>query len=323
MDIHSAEVSVVIPVKNEVFKIRDGIDGILSQSVPVKEIIVVDSGSTDGTLEILQSYNKVQVIQISPDQFNHGETRNLGVQHATGEFVILTVGDAKAYDKDWIKNLLDGFIDDSVAAVCGQQVVANETDKNPVEWFRPISLPQKSRYQFTKEEFTSLPPHKKKMICGWDDVTAMYRLSVLKDIPFQKTSYCEDAIWAKEALLSGYAIVYNPAARVYHYHLENKDFTFKRSLTAMYFQYKHFGYIQPKPKQNLIDILKTMKILWQSKPLSFKEKMKWFFYNQDQFIAVKKAYAFFMEALKISETELEAQHEKFCGKPPVPVKAIA
>lgn len=323
MDIHSAEVSVVIPVKNEVFKIRDCVDGILSQSVPVKEIIVVDSGSTDGTLEILQSYNKVRVIQISPDQFNHGETRNLGVQHATGEFVVLTVGDAKAYDKDWIKNLLDGFIDDSIAAVCGQQVVANDPDKNPVEWFRPRTSPTKDRYQFAKDAFATLSPYKKKSVCGWDDVTVMYRLSVLKDIPFQKTSYCEDAIWAKDALLAGYAIVYNPAARVYHYHLENKDFTFKRSLTAMYFQYKHFGYIQPKPKQNLIDILKTMKILWQSKPLSFKEKMKWFFYNQDQFIAVKKAYAVFMEALKISETELETQHEKFCGKPPVPVKAIA
>lgn len=323
MNLLYPEISVVIPVKNEAFKIRACIEGILSQSVPVKEIIVVDSGSTDGTLEILQSYNKIQVVQISSDQFNHGETRNLGVQHATGEFVVLTVGDAKPYDNNWIKNLLDGFTDPSVAAVCGLQVVANDPDKNPVEWFRPRTAPQKDRYQFTKKEFAVLSPYKKKSVCGWDDVTAMYRLSVLKQIPFQRTSYCEDAIWAKDALLAGYALVYNPAARVYHYHLENKDFTFKRSLTGMYFQYKHFGYSQPKPKQNLFGILKTIKIIWQSKPLSFRQKIKWFYYNQDQFKAIQKAYKVFNDALEISETKLETVHEKFCGKPPVPVKAIA
>ena len=47
-------ISVVIPVKNEAGKIRECIEGILSQSIPVLEIIVVDSGSTDGTIEILQ-----------------------------------------------------------------------------------------------------------------------------------------------------------------------------------------------------------------------------------------------------------------------------
>jgi glycosyltransferase involved in cell wall biosynthesis len=46
-------ISVVIPVRNEAEKIATCIDGILSQTVAVSEIIVVDSGSTDGTLEIL------------------------------------------------------------------------------------------------------------------------------------------------------------------------------------------------------------------------------------------------------------------------------
>ena len=70
-------ISVVIPVKNEAGKIRECIEGILSQSIPVMEIIVVDSGSTDGTIEILQDYDIVKLVQIPSDQFNHGETRNL------------------------------------------------------------------------------------------------------------------------------------------------------------------------------------------------------------------------------------------------------
>src|SRR5688572_2468272 len=103
------EISVVIPVKNEGAKIRACIEGILSQSIPVKEIIVIDSGSTDGTVEILREYEKVKLLEISSSTFNHGETRNLGVRHASGEFVVLTVGDARAYDQYWIQHLLEGF----------------------------------------------------------------------------------------------------------------------------------------------------------------------------------------------------------------------
>ena len=54
-------VSVVMPVKNEALKIKACIEGILAQTVPVNEIIVVDSGSADGTLEILELFPQVQV----------------------------------------------------------------------------------------------------------------------------------------------------------------------------------------------------------------------------------------------------------------------
>ena len=51
-------VSVIIPVRNEAKRIRQCIEGILKQTVPVQEIIVIDSGSTDGTLEILAEFPK-------------------------------------------------------------------------------------------------------------------------------------------------------------------------------------------------------------------------------------------------------------------------
>ncbi len=99
-------ISVVIPVKNEGAKIRACIEGILSQTVPVLEIIVIDSGSTDGTIDILRGYKKVKLLQIPSSEFNHGQTRNFGVAHASGEFVLLTVGDARAWDENWIKKFI-------------------------------------------------------------------------------------------------------------------------------------------------------------------------------------------------------------------------
>ncbi|MBZ0097974.1 MAG: glycosyltransferase [Taibaiella sp.] len=87
-------VSVVIPVKNGLGTIKRCLDGILAQTVDVKEIVVVDSGSTDGTIALLKTYDKVELIEIAPADFNHGETRNIGVRNAIGDVVVLTVQDA-------------------------------------------------------------------------------------------------------------------------------------------------------------------------------------------------------------------------------------
>lgn len=316
------EISVVIPVKNEASKIRDCIDGILNQTVPVKEIIVIDSGSTDGTIEILQTYPIVNLIRISSSEFNHGETRNMGVKKAKGEFVILTVGDARPMDNSWISNLLIGFDNLNVAGVCGMQVVPHDPNKNPVEWFRPVDpVTTIKKYSYTPAQFQKLTPQEKKQACSWDDVTAMYRRSALEKTPFQKTSYCEDAIWAKEALMAGFSIVYNPAARVYHYHIEDKDFTLKRTLTSLYFRYKHFNYVSAIPKKGLMDQLRTIKTIWQSNPLNPQEKLNWVKYNKNQFDAMLEAHKIFTQALSKGEEELDKEHERLCGKPPIPLKS--
>jgi rhamnosyltransferase len=319
--IATPSISVVIPVKNEALKIDACIQGILSQTIPVKEIIIIDSGSTDGTVEILKKYPIVQVIEIPGASFNHGLTRNLGVERATGEYVLLTVGDARSYNNNWIEELMKGFESEEVVAVCGQQVVPHEKDKNPVNWFRPQSPPTFNKYQFTKEAFEGLSPAEKRNVCGWDDVTAMYKRTTLLAIPFQKTSYSEDAIWAKQALLSGYAIAYNTAARVFHYHLEDETFTFKRSFTSMYFRYKQFGFIPVKPRTTLYNKIRILKILTQSLGGDLKAIVGWHKYNVANSKAMLKAYDIFMDCLGKGETFLDTRHAELCGKPPIPLKS--
>ena len=315
-------VSVVMPVKNEALKIKACIEGILSQTVPVQEIIVVDSGSTDGTLQILEAFPIVKLIKIPSIEFNHGETRNLGVSKATGDFVILTVGDAQPANEFWIEELLKGFTDETVAAVCGQQIVPHHNDKNPVDWFRPVSEPAIKRWQFTREAFEALDPKMKKAVCSWDDVTAMYRHSILSALPFQKTPYCEDAIWARDAIMNGHAIVYNPAARVYHYHIEDADFSFKRSFTTMFMQYRFFGLLPQKPQLSFVAKLRWLKTLAKSVFPNGRALLSWYRYNTKNFAARQKAYFTFMETLQKGETELDQLHTQLCGKPPIPLKPI-
>ena len=318
-------ISVIIPVKNEGTKIRACIEGILSQTIPVTEIIVIDSGSTDDTLSILKEFSIVKVIEIPGSEFNHGATRNLGVRNATGEFLLFTVGDARAYDNLWIEHMLKGFDgDDNIAGVCGLQIVPHERDKNPAEWFRPASKPQIVKHVYTEEEFNALTPFEKKVACSWDDVTTMYKRDImLNKVPFQPTTYGEDILWAKDAIRAGYAIVYNTAARVYHYHLEDGEFTFKRSFTVIYHWYKLWDYVTEVPEFNLMYYLKLANVLRKAEGLSASEKIKWWKYNLELKAAIKKAIVEFHKSLQAGEDNLDKRHTELCGKPPIPKKQLA
>ncbi len=240
-------ISVVIPVKNGDHWLGETIPAILNQQVNgAIEIIAVDSGSTDKSLSILSSY-PVTIIQINPEEFDHGLTRNLGARNAKGKFIVMTVQDAKPLSSLWLQELLNGFIDETVAGVCGQQMVTHDIDKNPVEWYRPISKPKLRKYQFSnKADFLNLSPEEQLAICRWDDVNAMYRAEILKQLPFRKTDFAEDVLWAKDALLAGHSIVYNPKAQVSHYHYEDYDYAFKRNFIVQYHFYKYFGVLPEK-----------------------------------------------------------------------------
>lgn len=316
-------IAAVIPVKNGYPEIKDCIEGLLNQTVKLSRIVVIDSGSTDGTIEYLKRVKEVELLQIPVVEFNHGETRNIGWKNCTEDFLFYTVQDARPVNDRLIEELLKGFTDDAVAAVCGQQVVPHETDKNPVEWFRPQSATQIIRHQFgTAGEFEQLSPEQKKSICGWDNVAAMYRSSVLKEIPFQRVVFGEDMNWAKRAVTNGHAIVYNQQARVYHYHQENDAFTFKRTLTTLYFRYKEFGLIHEQPALSLRSKLSMIKLLLKTKGISTGKKISWYQYNVARFKARVRAFELFSNSLQKGEKELDAVHEQYCGKAPVPQKTI-
>ena len=83
------KVSVIVPVYNSSKYIKECMDSLINQSLQDLEIICVDDGSTDNSLSILKEYEQKdrRIKVISKENGGAGSARNLGVSHATGEFI--------------------------------------------------------------------------------------------------------------------------------------------------------------------------------------------------------------------------------------------
>ena len=89
------DISIVILTKNEEKNIGRCLSGVFSQETDKEyEVIVIDSGSTDNTLNIVRNF-PVRVVQIKAHEFADGGTRNLGAQLAYGKYIVFLVADYK------------------------------------------------------------------------------------------------------------------------------------------------------------------------------------------------------------------------------------
>lgn len=310
-------ISVIVPVRNGDIWLDKLLSKLLQQTlIDQTEIIIIDSGSTDNSLEIIKRY-PVRLIQIPSHEFNHGGTRNLGVQQAKGKYIVMTVQDATPASDLWLQHLIDGFVDEQVAGVCGQQIVPHELDKNPVLWFRPLSEPQKKFYRYDNpEEFLKLTPLEQREKIAWDNVTAAYRRDLLIKFPFPTIDFAEDIFWAKRMLLAGYTLAIIDEARVAHYHHHLPHFIPPRYFSVYYFEYKLFGKRPGTERSILIEVLVAGKILLKESSISWFQKFKWLMFNIRYWLVLRKTIKIFNRAVDKGDQFLDTQYQHICNKIP-------
>ncbi len=112
--------SLIIRAYNEARHLGRLLDGIQKQTVQNTQVILVDSGSTDGTLEIAQQY-PVEIIHIQPEEFSFGRSLNLGISHALNNLLVFASAHVYPVYPDWIEKLLTPFQDEKTGLVYGKQ----------------------------------------------------------------------------------------------------------------------------------------------------------------------------------------------------------
>lgn len=217
----TADVSIVVPTRNGASTLPALFDALASQQdSAARELIIVDSGSTDGTLDLARAA-AAHVIEIAPRRFNHGTARNVGIGRAAGRFVVLTVQDARPLTRDWLTHLLAPLRQDvAVAGTFARQVTRPEASAiaraQLSHWVASQTTPRV--VTLAPDTFAQLSPADRLARCAFDNVCSAIRRAVWEIAPFQPTPIAEDLEWSRNVLLSGHAIAYAPDAVVEHSH---------------------------------------------------------------------------------------------------------
>ncbi len=230
-------ISVIIPVKNGGDTLPELLRKIRAQrKVEDVEIIVIDSGSTDGSVAVAESFG-CRVIRIPQKDFNHGGTRNLGAREARGDFLVFTVQDAVPVGNYWLYGMVCPFLSHpDLGAVSSRQFVRPDADLysqwTNEETNRMIGFEGDSVYGLSPSfDFTNwkhLDGLTKRRLSFLDDVSSCVPKSVFHEVPFSPLNNAEDMDLGIRLLEKGRKIGFLTSTGVYHWHDRGPDYVLKR-----------------------------------------------------------------------------------------------
>lgn len=207
------------------------------------DFLVIDSGSTDDTVAIAREAG-ARVMQIPPEEFNHGATRDQAIEAAKSEVVILLVQDAVPSDKLTLVRLAACFDDPQVAGAYARQIPQPTADvltkRNLNNWLTG-RLEREERVSKGAEWYKSLPPMDRYLFCNFDNVCSALRKSAWSTHHFGRIDFGEDIDWAERVLLDGWKIVFEPTASVVHSHDRPVSYEYKRTYVCHRKLYRQFG----------------------------------------------------------------------------------
>jgi len=233
VEIIDKKVSVIIPTKNASPDFEYTLEKIRNQKgIKQIEIICIDSGSTDNTVEIAEKFG-AKVYKIKPEEFNHGETRNHGAEMASGDYLVFTVQDAIPVGEYWLYNMIKVLEEDpDVAAVTCRQIPRNDADLFACwsMWYHYKALDfNRDKIITPPPNFDKLPPIEKRELCGLDDVSTAIRRDIFSKFKFRRTPFAEDLDLGIRLVKSNYKLAFLYSTAVIHSHVRNAYYHLKRS----------------------------------------------------------------------------------------------
>jgi rhamnosyltransferase len=206
-------VSIIIRSFNEAWALRHTLAALKSQEYRNWELIVIDSGSTDGSVEMIRKAEPSHFAQIT--EYQPARVMNQGMELAHADYGIFLNADATPQGPNWLRPLIGPLLNPDVAAVFGRQIPRPDCQAVYAHDYERCFGPNRSSAQ-------------------WDHFFSMASSGIRKDIWAkrgfnERMQYSEDDEYTRWCRAQGYRIEYVPESVVMHSHNYTPAQAWKRS----------------------------------------------------------------------------------------------
>ena len=212
-------VDVIIPTYKPDKEFINVIEKLQKQTIKPNKIILMNTEEKYAKKfieedKVLERFNNVEIHHVSETEFDHGKTRDMGVQFSKAPYFLCMTQDAVPADEFLIEELLKVLEQDGVSSVYGQQL-ARKNAHLLENFTRKFNYPAESSIK-SIEDLDRLGI--KTYFCS--NVCAMYKREVYDKLGgfIKKTIFNEDMIYAAGVIKAGYKIGYVAKAQVIHSH---------------------------------------------------------------------------------------------------------
>lgn len=238
---YDSVISVVIPVKNaggdlknllSILKTQKGFDDV--------EIILVDSGSTDNSIEIAEDFG-VKIIKIPPEAFSHSFARNIGAKHASGEYILFTVQDALPPSDSWLRDLFRVISDNEVVAVSCAEMPREDADL----FYKALSWSHNKFMEIEKQDRIMIKPEIENHLAykkngQLNNVACLISRDVFMKYAF-RGKYAEDLDLGIRLIRDGYKLAIIGSTAIIHSHKRPPYYYLKRG----YIEHTYYSKLLP------------------------------------------------------------------------------
>jgi rhamnosyltransferase len=202
--VSTPKVSIIMRSFNEGWALTETLAALKAQAFTSWELIVIDSGSTDGSIELIRAAQPQHFIQIRPQEYNPSRVMNRGMRLAVSDFGVFLNADATPQGADWLGPLVEALQSPRVAAAFGRQIP------------RPDCAAV-----FACDYDRCFGPNRES--AHWDHFFSMVSSGLRKDAWLQRgfredLQYAEDDEYTRWCKTQGYEVLYVPESVVMHSH---------------------------------------------------------------------------------------------------------
>ena len=208
-------VSIIMRSFNEAWALKGTLPALTAQDFKNWELIVIDSGSTDGSQDLIRAAKPAHFVQITPKEYNPSRVMNQGMRLAKSEFGIFINADATPQGTNWLRPLVNAIQDPNTAACFGRQIPRPDCQA-----------------VFANDYDRCFGPNRES--AKWEHFFSMVSSGLRKDVWSKRgfredLQYAEDDEYTRWCKAQGYTIVYVLESVAMHSHNYTAEQGYKRA----------------------------------------------------------------------------------------------